>query len=132
MVTRNHAQRERASFHFISFISRANHRWYIIDTGHISGEMFPSLLLYLFVVLRSVFLHCPIFMNIRVPDNKVTKYPQTRGYLYTPKEKRRGARICTEKHRGIVLPPKSCTSSAFEFLASGGIFLLPLPFVMIC
>ena len=27
---------------------------------------------------------------------------------------------------------KSCTSSAFEFLASGGLFILPLPFLMLC
>ena len=40
-------------------------------------------------------LHGPISINI--PDNKATKYPQTRGYLH---QKRRGVGICTQKTQG--------------------------------
>ena len=40
-------------------------------------------------------LHGPISINI--PDNKATKYPQTRGYLH---QKRRGWEYVHKKHRG--------------------------------
>ena len=33
---------------------------------------------------------------------------------------------------GRMVLRKNCTSSAFEFLASGGVFILPLPFLMLC
>ena len=72
-----------------------------------------------------VFIAWPnIYKFTRQQSNK---YSQMRGYLH---QKRRGWKNVHKKHRGMELR-KNCTSSAFEFLASGGLFILPLPFLLI-
>ena len=71
-------------------------------------------------------MHGPISINI--PDNKATKVSANKG-TSTPEEKGGGNMYTKTQGDGTA---QNCTSSAFEFLASRGLFILPLPFLMIC
>ena len=61
-----------------------------------------------------------------IPDNKVSANEG----ISTPQEN--GGGNMYTKTQGDGTAKKNCTSSAFEFFASGVLFILPLPFLMNC
>ena len=78
----------------------------------------------LILILRSVYCKAQyIYQTTR--RQSICK----RGDIYTRREG--GWEYVHKKHREMELR-KNCTSSAFELFASGGLFILPLPFLMIC